>query len=62
MSCVCVNTAVIMQNENEKLREKIRLLEYKLKKYQQELLYFYSNKKNNTIVAFKSHNVPKRLV
>lgn len=56
MSCACIDTAVIMQNENEKLREIIRLLEYKLKEYQQELLYFYRNKKNNTIVTFKSRN------
>lgn len=43
MSCECINTAVIMENENERLRCKIRVLEKKVKNYQKELFYLYSS-------------------
>ena len=43
MSCECINTAVIMENENEKLRRKVRVLEKKVKNYQKELFYLYSS-------------------
>ena len=43
MSCACINTAVIMENENERLRCKIRVLEKKVKNYQKELFYLYSS-------------------
>lgn len=53
MPCECIDTAVIMQNENEKLRDKIRLLEKKLKKYQIELLNIYRTK-HIKIKSYKS--------
>ena len=41
--CSCVNTAVIKENENEQLREYIRILEKKIMMYQKTLLNIYSS-------------------
>lgn len=54
MPCECINTAVIMQNENGRLRDRIRFLENKLKKYQLELLNIYKLKKTIKIKSYKS--------
>ena len=43
MACSCVSTAILMENENEKLRTCIKELERKVKKYQRELLVLYSS-------------------
>lgn len=43
MSCACVSTAIFMENENERLRSRIKHLEKKVKKYQEELLVLYSS-------------------
>jgi hypothetical protein len=43
MTCECVNTAIFMENENERLRSRIKHLEKKVKKYQKELLVLYSS-------------------
>lgn len=43
MSCACVDTAIIKEIENEKLRNKIKYLEKKVKQYQQELYIIYSS-------------------
>jgi hypothetical protein len=43
MSCACIDTAVLMENENEKLRVYIKKLEKKIERYQRELLELYSS-------------------
>lgn len=43
MSCLCVKTAILKENENEKLRLKINRLEQKLKSCQTELLLVYTS-------------------
>ena len=43
MPCECVQTAVLMQYENEKLKNQITQLERKVKKYQEELYMLYSS-------------------
>ena len=45
MPCDCIQTAVIVEDENEKLRTRIKILEKKIKKYQYELLLIYDNNK-----------------
>jgi hypothetical protein len=43
MSCECVQSAIIVEEENEKLREKIHRLEKTIIKYQDELLFLYNS-------------------
>lgn len=43
MSCICVKTAVIVENENELLRLEIKQLKQKLQRCQEELLIIYSS-------------------
>ena len=43
MTCECVDTAIIMENENTRLMYRIKHLEKKVKKYQKELLGLYSS-------------------
>lgn len=43
MACSCVNTAILIENKNEKLRIHIKALEKKIKIYQEELLILYSS-------------------
>ena len=43
MSCACVHTAILLENENDKLREKIEKLEKMVKKYRNELYMIYSD-------------------
>ena len=43
MTCACVDTAIFMENENERLRYRIKHLEKKVKKYQKELLVLCSS-------------------
>lgn len=44
MSCACVRTAILKENENEQLRKKIKSLEKKVRKYQEELFVIYSSR------------------
>jgi hypothetical protein len=41
--CSCINTAVIKEQENERLREYIKMLEEKLLKHQKTLYSIYSS-------------------
>lgn len=41
--CSCIQTAIILVDENEFLRKKIKILEKKVTKYQTELLSLYSS-------------------
>jgi hypothetical protein len=50
MSCLCINTAVLMENENEKLRVYIKTLERKVEKYQKELLCLYISESDNSSI------------
>jgi hypothetical protein len=43
MSCACISTSIIMENDNEKLRIYIKKLEKKVEQYQIELLALYNS-------------------
>ena len=60
MPCECINTAVIMSNENNRLKEKIRLLELKIKKYQYELLDLYNVQKIGMYIKIKKSKSRQR--
>ena len=57
MPCECINTAIIRELEIEKLIGKIKILEKKVKKYQEELFEVYSS--SNSSSAISSNNTSK---
>lgn len=59
MPCECVYTAVLMEQQNEKLREKIKRLEKKLLEYQKELYMVYSTSESS---ASEQEKVPYKVI
>ena len=47
MPCSCVSTAVIKEQENEKLRILVKKLEKRIQKYQEELIAVYDLSDHN---------------
>lgn len=57
MPCTCVNTAILMEDENDKLRNIIIRLEKKIKKYKQELYEVYSTSSESSKEREMSYKV-----